>query len=80
MNLRPEKTQQFLQALDFVNIDRLDELEVLLERHQVSKVDQKIKAGVNLVSTRSRACGDPRVIDFLTFARGAALRSSGRGG
>jgi len=73
------KTQQLLQAMEFVNIDRLDELDRLLEQREASgpcghdtRVDE--------ASARRREFGDVRVIDFLAFARRAALTSSGRGG
>jgi hypothetical protein len=72
------KTQQLLQAMDFANIDRLDELEHLLEKHETSSLCRD-DATVHGPSARRRDFDDARVIDFLSFARRTVLRSSGRG-
>jgi hypothetical protein len=72
------KTQQLLQAMDFANIDRLDELEHLLEEREASNLCRD-DATAHGPSARRRDFGDARVIDFLSFSRRTALRSSGRG-
>jgi hypothetical protein len=74
------KTQQLLQAMDFVNIDRLDELDHLLEQREASSEPCRGDAAADEISVRRRDFGDGRVIDLLSFARRTALASSGRGG
>ena len=75
MNYFREKTQQILKAMEFANIDRLDELQELLEQH-AEAAPPKGPVGARV---GERDFGDDRIIDFL-FARRTALRASGQGG
>lgn len=75
MNYFREKTQQILKAMEFANIDRLDELQELLQQHAETAAP---KAAASPRLAGERDFGDERIIDFL-FARRAALRASGRG-
>jgi len=74
MNYFREKARRIARAMEFANIDRLDELQELLERRAEAAspalpVDDRLS---------ERDFGDERVVDFL-FAKRAALRASGQG-
>ena len=72
------KARQLFQAMEFANIDRLDELERLFERRADEGASQE-RGNRDTAPVRGRDFGDPRVIDFVAFARRTALRSSGQG-
>jgi hypothetical protein len=73
------KARQLLQAMEFANIDRLDELERLLEQ-RVTYRSSRDHGDQGHARVSRRNFGDPRIIDFVAFTRRTALRSSGRGG
>lgn len=73
------KARQLLQAMEFVNIDRLDELENLLEQ-RVTYRSSRDRRDQDMSPSPRRDFGDPRVVDLVAFSRRAALGSSGRGG
>jgi len=77
MNLLRSKAQQILRAMDFANIDRLDELQSLLEERAAARIPEPREAVEDELCRRE--FGDDRIVDFL-FARRTALRSSGRAG
>lgn len=77
MSILRGKARQLFQAMEFANIDRLDELKNLLDRRDANRASRSAVDRDNAEVGR-RDFGDPRVIDFA-FARSTALRSSGRG-
>jgi hypothetical protein len=79
MSFLRSKARQLFQAMELVNIDRIDQLEDALERRMscCSPRDQYDRVGVTACP---RDFGDPRVIDFVAFSRRTAFASSGRGG
>lgn len=77
MSFFRSKARQLFQAMEFANIDRLDELERLFERRADEGSSRK-RSDRDTALVRERDFGDPRVIDFVAFARRTALRSSGQ--
>lgn len=79
MSFLGERAGRLLQALEFANIDRLDELKSLLEQRAAASAAQARRGDIK-DPVQPRDFGDPRVIDFFAFSRRTAFRSSGRGG
>jgi hypothetical protein len=77
MSFLRAKVRQLFQAMEFVNIDRMDELQRQLERRAAERSSHE-KGASDSVLVRQRDFGDPRVVDFVAFARRTALRSSGQ--
>lgn len=80
MKFLHEKLKQLSKAMEFVNIDRIDELETMLESRKVSAAAKTRAAVVRRVAycERKRSSHEEQAKDFGSFAAPAMLKLSGQ--
>jgi len=79
MNALRNKLLQLAKAMEFANIERLDQLQGLLERHEPIGAPLPADAAPQRAERRRPLPAPGRVIDFSAFGGRTGLGVSGRG-